>query len=135
VDMGDGISGNINPFQVLIGFESETDESNSVIVKDKLSAHLQFLEEFLKIATGGLQREEANLLLIYIRKLYKNFNLNETTNFTKLKTDEFPRFQDLHELLETELNLPDKTQLETERIKGLLILLSRFVDGGSDAIL
>jgi hypothetical protein len=133
--MGDGISGNINPFQVLIGFESETDESNSVIVKDKLSAHLQFLEEFLKIATGGLQREEANLLLIYIRKLYKNFNLNETTNFTKLKTDEFPRFQDLHELLETELNLPDKTQLETERIKGLLILLSRFVDGGSDAIL
>src|SRR6266487_3899390 len=102
--MGDGTQGNINPLQIIIGLNDEE-------VKN---------EKFKK----------NNMLLFYVRKLYENFNITEDTNILNLKAHQFPIFQDLKELLLTELKNISLTEKERELLKTLLIIISRFVDNG-----
>jgi conjugal transfer ATP-binding protein TraC len=137
IDVGNGTSGNINPLQIVIGLEDEQEnqnQKNNQIQKNQnsISTHMQFLEEFISISAGGLIKNEINLIMIYVNKLYEKFKIHELTNIQDLKNEEFPRFQDLYELIEFDFkNLKDK-KIKFE-LRNLLIILSKFVKGGSDS--
>jgi conjugal transfer ATP-binding protein TraC len=135
IDVGNGTSGNINPLQIVIGLEDEQENQNQNDQFQKnqnsISTHMQFLEEFISISTGGLKRKELNLLMIYLRKLYNKFKIYETTNIQDLKNEEFPRFQDLYELIDFDFKNLKEEKIKVE-LRDLLIILSRFIKGGSD---
>ena len=130
IDVGDGSSGNINPFQVTLALSD--DNSNDNYIRDILAPHMQFLEQFLNVATGGLTRNESSLLMIYVRLMYEKFNISAKTKIHLLTAEQFPIFQDLYNIIESDMLKETDIRTKNE-LKNLLIILSRFVAGGTDA--
>lgn len=105
VDMGKQLGGNvfdcsglkknegiINPLQVRV-----SDSENNI---NYLTKHLQFLQSFFNILFPSLNEIQIALLDQTLEELYKRFNIDENTDISKLKNNEFPILQDLYELLE-----------------------------------
>lgn len=130
IDVGDGSSGNINPFQVTLSLSDDINNDNNT--RDILAPHMQFLEQFLNVATGGLTRNESSLLMIYVRLMYENAKITTRTKIHLLQPHEFPIFQDLYHIIETDM-LKETDMRSKNELKNLLIILSRFVEGGTDA--
>lgn len=130
IDVGDGSLGNINPFQITLSLSDDADNDNNV--RDILAPHMQFLEQFLNVATGGLTRNESSLLMIYVRLMYEKFNITASTKIHVLRPNQFPIFDDLYRIIEVEMLKEQDTRNKNE-LKNLLIILSRFVTGGTDA--
>ncbi|WP_342261640.1 Mbov_0397 family ICE element conjugal transfer ATPase [Spiroplasma endosymbiont of Notiophilus biguttatus] len=126
IDVGDGSSGNINPFQITLAL---SDDNNT---RDILAPHMQFLEQFLNVATGGLTRNESSLLMIYVHLMYEKFGITFRTKIHLLKPNQFPIFQDLYDIIESDMVKEEEIRSKNE-LKNLLIILSRFATGGTDA--
>lgn len=129
IDVGDGTSGNINPFQITLTLSDDSNNDNN---RDLLAPHMQFLEQFLNVATGGLTRNESSLLMIYVRLMYEKFNITSKTKIHLLTSQQFPIFQDLYNIIEFDM-LKEAEIRNKNELKNLLIILSRFVTGGTDA--
>ena len=130
IDVGDGSSGNINPFQITLALSDDNNNDNNT--RDILAPHMQFLEQFLNVATGGLTRNESSLLMIYVHLMYEKFGINSQTKIHLLKPDQFPIFQNLYDIIEYDMLKKEEIRSKNE-LKNLLIILSRFVNGGTDA--
>ncbi|WP_342263313.1 MULTISPECIES: Mbov_0397 family ICE element conjugal transfer ATPase [unclassified Spiroplasma] len=120
IDVGKSTKGKINPLQIFNNLEDDNE--------DPLTAHLQFLEEFLELACGGLNRNEKVQLMKLIFQLYENASITRRTDFNSLKANMFPIMNDLY-------NLAQKEYEKTQQLifKDLSLILSRFATGGIDA--
>lgn len=130
IDVGDGSSGNINPFQITLALSDDNTNDNNT--RDILAPHMQFLEQFLNISTGGLTRNESSLLMIYVNLMYEKFGITSRTKIHLLKSNQFPIFQDLYNIIESDMVKEEEIRSKNE-LKNLLIILSRFATGGTDA--
>ncbi|WJG70766.1 Mbov_0397 family ICE element conjugal transfer ATPase [Spiroplasma ixodetis] len=130
IDVGDGSSGNINPFQITLALSDDNINDNNT--RDILAPHMQFLEQFLNVATGGLTRNESSLLMIYVNLMYEKFGITSRTKIHLLKPNQFPIFQDLYDIIESDMVKEEEIRSKNE-LKNLLIILSRFATGGTDA--
>lgn len=130
IDVGDGSSGNINPFQITLALSDDNTNDNNT--RDILAPHMQFLEQFLNVATGGLTRNESGLLMIYVNLMYEKFGITSRTKIHLLKPNQFPIFQDLYDIIESDMVKEEEIRSKNE-LKNLLIILSRFATGGTDA--
>ncbi|WP_174480066.1 Mbov_0397 family ICE element conjugal transfer ATPase [Spiroplasma endosymbiont of Danaus chrysippus] len=130
IDVGDGSSGNINPFQITLPLSDDNTNDNNT--RDILAPHMQFLEQFLNVATGGLTRNESSLLMIYVNLMYEKFGITSRTKIHLLKPNQFPIFQDLYDIIESDMVKKEEIRSKNE-LKNLLIILSRFATGGTDA--
>ncbi|BDT03391.1 Mbov_0397 family ICE element conjugal transfer ATPase [Spiroplasma ixodetis] len=130
IDVGDGSSGNINPFQITLALSDDNTNDNNT--RDILAPHMQFLEQFLNVATGGLTRNESSLLMIYVNLMYEKFGITSRTKIHLLKPNQFPIFQDLYDIIESDMVKEEEIRSKNE-LKNLLIILSRFATGGTDA--
>ncbi|MBP1525802.1 MAG: ATP-binding protein [Spiroplasma ixodetis] len=130
IDVGDGSSGNINPFQITLALSDDNTNDNNT--RDILAQHMQFLEQFLNVATGGLTRNESSLLMIYVNLMYEKFGITSRTKIHLLKPNQFPIFQDLYDIIESDMVKEEEIRSKNE-LKNLLIILSRFATGGTDA--
>ncbi|WP_342274523.1 Mbov_0397 family ICE element conjugal transfer ATPase [Spiroplasma endosymbiont of Phycita roborella] len=130
IDVGDGSCGNINPFQITLALSDDNTNDNNT--RDILAPHMQFLEQFLNVATGGLTRNESSLLMIYVNLMYEKFGITSRTKIHLLKPNQFPIFQDLYDIIESDMVKEEEIRSKNE-LKNLLIILSRFATGGTDA--
>ncbi len=113
IDMMDG-EYMINPLEIRRLGEKEEDKSRTK-KKSLLSQHISYLKDFFR-AYKDFTYAEIDTIELMLIKLYARFEIEDATDFDKLKATDYPTMQDLYDLIEKEYMLFDneKKNLYTE---------------------
>lgn len=145
IDVGSSAMGIINPFHVFTTLKDDSlmsqlkrrkktaeqleeekflaekegreiqEEDDDVDTSDTFAQHLQFLEQFFRVILGGMSSDAFETLNSCVVDIYRKKGINDHSDFTNMRADEFPVFDDLYELIleriETEQNPYIKTNL------------------------
>lgn len=130
IDVGTAAEGRINPFHVITTLES--DENGSEAKVNNFAVHLQFLEEFFRVALDGISSEALEYLNNIIIDLYKKKKINSKTNFSKLKAKDYPTFDELNELIDKKLS-EAKVDYDITQLRILHNYVSKFAGEGRNA--
>lgn len=114
----------INPFEIF----PDIDESGNIMsVKgNMLGKHLPFLVDFFKITLPYLSNYARQVLERLVSDTYKSKNIRNSTDISKLKTEDFPTFQDLIAVAEKQRKRKDLQNMELEAIIEICDSLSKF---------
>ena len=130
IDVGTASEGRINPFHVITTLDADEDGSESKI--NNFAVHLQFLEEFFRVALDGISFDALEYLNNLIVDLYKEKGIDSKTNFSSLKPSDYPIFEDLYELINRKLN-EDKIEYDITQLRILHNFISKFAGEGRNA--
>lgn len=84
--------------------EEKTNESlpKAFTFNSKLSQHISFLKDFFKCYKSNFEDRHLDTLEILIEDCYKQCNINNETDFDKLKPTEYPILSDLYKIIDDE---------------------------------
>ena len=99
------------------GEKSDIDVPETFRKVTRLSQHISYLKDFFRAYTGFTDAE-IDTIEIMLMKLYARFDIDDSTNFEKLQSTDYPTISDLYELTEKEFMAFDseKKHLYTEEI-------------------
>lgn len=130
----------INPFHVRSLRTDEDDEqtiSELEITVPKGQAmffqHLSWLHDFFGILLSGLDLTEVKALDILTQELYAEMGIDETTDFSTLKSTDYPTFTDLYAYIEARADA-DYKMIEKSVMNKLLLHLRDCTVGSLGAI-
>ena len=108
----------INPLEPKIWndtLEEDADAPDAFRKATRLSQHIAFLKDFFR-AYKDFTDAQIDTIEILLGKLYKQFGITDNTNFSILKSKNYPIMEDFYELIDREImNYKDgKEQLYTE---------------------
>ncbi len=144
IDVGSSQMGIINPFHVMTSLKDDTisltakkDENGELIDEeynssDTFAQHLQFLEQFFRVILDGIESDPFELLNSLVVEVYAKKGITENSNFTTLKADDFPIFDDLYSLILEKL----KTETNEYVLNNLNIVetyIKKFAKGGRNS--
>ncbi|MBE6127139.1 MAG: DUF87 domain-containing protein [Erysipelotrichaceae bacterium] len=113
IDVGTAREGRINPFHVITTLEGDEEGEESSV--NNFAVHLQFLEEFFKVALSGISADALEYLNNLIVTLYKTKGITSRTDFSLLGPKDYPTFDELYALIDEKLETAtveyDMTQL------------------------
>ncbi len=130
IDVGTASEGRINPFHVITTLES--DELGSEASVNNFAVHLQFLEEFFRVALDGISSDALEYLNNIIVDLYKSKGIDSRIDFSKLEPKDYPIFDDLYELINIKLN-EAKVDYDVTQLRILHNYVSKFAGEGRNA--
>ncbi len=101
----------------------------------RISKHISFLKDFFKTYKPEFTSEQIDALEILLEKLYKKWNLNDDTDFSKIKCTDYPVMNDLYDLCDAEcINVShDSSSLITEELLRKIMLGIRSMCIGAEA--
>ena len=110
----------INPLEPKIWndtLEDDTDAPDAFRKRTRLSQHIAFLKDFFR-AYKDFTDAQIDTIEILLGKLYDQFGITDKTDFSKLKSTNYPIMQDFYELLDREIMeyKDGKEQLYTEEL-------------------
>ena len=130
IDVGTASEGRINPFHVITTLEGDEEGSNSKV--NNFAIHLQFLEEFFRVALDGISSEALEYLNNLIVDLYKQKHIDSKTNFADLSPSDYPIFDDLNDLIDNKL-AKAKVEYDITQLRILHNYISKFAGEGRNA--
>ena len=130
IDVGTASEGRINPFHVITTLEG--DELGSESKVNNFAVHLQFLEEFFRVALDGISSDALEYLNNVIVDLYKKKKITSKTDFSRLEAKDYPTFDDLFELIDNKLNKA-KVEYDVTQLRILHNYVSKFAGDGRNA--
>lgn len=130
IDVGTASEGRINPFHIITTLEGDEEGSGSKV--NNFAVHLQFLEEFFRVALDGISSEALEYLNNLIVDLYKQKHINSKTNFANLSPSDYPIFDDLNELIDKRLDKA-KVEYDITQLRILHNYISKFAGDGRNA--
>ncbi len=130
IDVGTASQGRINPFHVITTLEGDEEGDNSKV--NDFAVHLQFLEEFFRVALGGIKSEALEYLNNIIVDLYNEKNIDSKTNFSLLEPKDYPTFDDLDGLIDRKLS-EAKVEYDVTQLRILHNYVSKFAGEGRNA--
>ena len=130
IDVGTASEGRINPFHVITTLEG--DELGSESKVNNFSVHLQFLEEFFRVALDGINADAIEYLNNIIVVLYSSKNINSKTDFSRLEPSDYPTFDDLYALIDEKLSNA-KVDYDVTQLRILHNYISKFAGDGRNA--
>ena len=130
IDVGTASEGRINPFHVITTLEG--DELGSESKVNNFAVHLQFLEEFFRVALDGISSDALEYLNNVIVDLYKKKKITSKTDFSRLGPKDYPTFDDLFELIDDKLNKA-KVEYDVTQLRILHNYISKFAGDGRNA--
>lgn len=125
IDLASGLHGKLNPFHIIASLE-DGEENNSFY------AHLQFLEQFYRLILTGIHSDSLELLNRITQELYERKGIDAKTDLIKLKSTDYPTFDDLNQLIEEKLSLETDDYSKT-CLKILINYVSKFKTGGRNS--
>lgn len=131
IDVGSATTGRINPFHI---YQTLTDDGEPAPPQATFSAHLQYLENFFAVTLQGINSdtlEEINNLVV---KCYDKKGITQDTDCTYFKPERFPIFDDLNELVQSELK-KEKSGVRYGNLQRAAVYLAKFATGGRFATL
>ena len=110
----------INPLEPKIWndtLEDDTDAPDAFRKRTRLSQHIAFLKDFFR-AYKDFTDAQIDTIEILLGKLYDQFGITDKTDFSKLKSTNYPIMEDFYELLDREIMeyKDGKEQLYTEQL-------------------
>jgi len=145
IDVGSNKSGILNPFHIMASLEDLDSANNSDDIDGEdfddivnkgtnktFFTHLQFLEQFFRAILEGISSDAFETLNTIIVELYNKKGINQKTNISKLKAEDYPIFDDLFALIKEKL----KTVKDAYYRQNLLILetyIQKFATGGRNS--
>ncbi|MDY6367074.1 MAG: DUF87 domain-containing protein, partial [Clostridia bacterium] len=130
IDVGTAGDGRINPFHVITTLEGDEEGSGSRV--NNFAVHLQFLEEFFRVALDGISSEALEYLNNIVVELYKQKNIDSSTDFAKLSASDYPIFDELSELINKKLTKA-KVEYDITQLRILHNYISKFAGEGRNA--
>ena len=130
IDVGTAREGRINPFHVITTLEG--DEEGDASSVNNFAVHLQFLEEFFRVALSGISSDALEYLNNLIVTLYKEKGIDSRSDFSKLEAKDYPTFDDLYALIERQLNVA-KVDYDVTQLRILYNYVSKFAGEGRNA--
>lgn len=107
----------INPLEPKSFGDAERDETSPETFRKvtRLSQHISYLKDFFR-AYKDFTDAEIDTIEIMLMKLYARFDIDDLTDFDRLKPTDYPVMQDLYDLIEKEFMIFDheKKHLYTE---------------------
>ncbi len=125
LDVASGSYGKINPFHIIESIEDE-DNQNSYF------AHLQFLEQFYKLILPGINMDSLELLNKLTQEMYEKKGINSKTVLSKLKSTDYPIFEDLCDFIDEKLE-KESDEYNKQCLKVLVNYVSKFRKGGRNS--
>lgn len=90
--------------------------------------HLSWLQEQLSIIHSGLSADNLRALMVMVQDMYKEFDIDADTDFSKLTPLDYPTYTDLYTFIEKHSQKEYK-MLTPETMKQLLLHLKSCYDG------
>lgn len=89
----------------------------------KLSQHISFLKDFFR-SYKDFDDKHIDVIEIMLGKLYKKFKISDSTDFTRLKSEDYPILSDFYSLIEDEYKDydSDRHQLYTKELLQEILL-------------
>ncbi len=125
IDVGNAKEGRINPFHIYKILTEEGTPADPVVT---FNTHLKMLESFFKIVLVGASTDVIELINNLTVETYERKGINETTDCTELKAEDFPLFTDLLETLQSK----DKSNYDSLTLRDMRsaeLYLQKFVHG------
>ena len=130
IDVGTASEGRINPFNVITTLDG--DELGSESKVNNFAVHLQFLEEFFRVALDGISSDALEYLNNIIVDLYKSKKIDSNTDFSKLAPKDYPIFDDLYDLINKKLESA-KVDYDLTQLRILHNYISKFAKDGRNS--
>ena len=130
IDVGTAREGRINPFHVITTLEG--DELGEESAVNNFAVHLQFLEEFFKVALPGISPDALEYLNNIIVSLYHEKGIDSRTNFSELGPKDYPTFDELFAFIDQRL-AEAKVDYDITQLRILHNYISKFAGEGRNA--
>ncbi|MBO5529102.1 MAG: DUF87 domain-containing protein [Bacilli bacterium] len=130
IDVGTAREGRINPFHVITTLEGDEEGEESAV--NNFAVHLQFLEEFFRVALAGISSDALEYLNNLIVTLYKENGIDSKTDFSVLEPKDYPTFDELHALIEKRLEAAT-VDYDVTQLRILYNYVSKFAGEGRNA--
>lgn len=118
------------------GIEDDRDTPIAFLKSTRINQHIAFLRDFF-LTYKDLNIEQLDTLEIMLTTLYKNFGLDDNTNYDELQSSDYPILSDLHLLMMDKLenyDENDKTTLYTKDTLRSLCLALKSICNGNDSV-
>ena len=132
VDVGSGSLSRFNPFHIYEDLEMDEDEKQQKNQAGTFESHLQFLEEFFRFILDGISPDALEMLNTTVAELYKQKKIGVNSDFSKLKPEDYPTFDELLALVNKKL-AKTKDHYEKDNLKTILVYITKFASGGRNA--
>ena len=110
LDLGKGGEfGMINPLEVIP--DADQEELDQGLGYTVLTRALQTLKAFMKYLTPSIEEDVLAMFSEVVQDTYKRYKIDFDTDFSKLKSEDFPTFDDVYATIKGRLlSMPDKTR-------------------------
>ena len=110
LDLGKGGKfGMINPLEIVP--DSDLDDTSQDLGYTVLTSGLQSLKAFMKYYSPSIEEDVLEMFSEVVRDTYKRYKIDNNTDFTSLKSEDFPIFSDVYATIKGRLlSMPDKTR-------------------------
>ena len=130
IDVGTAREGRINPFHVITTLEGDEEGEESQV--NNFAVHLQFLEEFFKVALIGISSDALEYLNNIIVELYRGKGINSRSDFSQLEAKDYPTFDELFALILEKLEHAT-VDYDVTQLRILSNYISKFAGEGRNA--
>ena len=130
IDVGTATQGRINPFHVVTTLDAD-EEGNGARV-DNFAVHLQFLEEYFRVILSGIDAQALEYLNNLVVEVYAKKGIGFQSDFSRLKAEEYPIFDDLYTLIKEKLEQAT-VDYDVSNLRILCNFVSKFASGGRDS--
>lgn len=151
IDVGSSVHGILNPFHIMTTLSDEeeieitgeeTEEELKEIEKkkaeiakkssDNYSMHLQFLEEYFRIIFDGMTGDAFEILNSLVVEIYRNKGIDNNTDLSELKPEDYPIFDDLFNLINEKI-AHEKDEYFRQNLQIIQVYVQKFATGGRNA--
>ena len=130
IDVGTATQGRINPFHVVTTLDADEEGLGAKV--DNFAVHLQFLEEYFRVILPGIDVQALEYLNNLIVEVYARKGIHFGSDFSRIKAEEYPIFDDLYELIKEKLSMA-KVDYDVINLRILSNFVSKFASGGRDS--
>jgi len=114
------------------GREYVEEEDVEVDTSDTFAQHLQFLEQFFRVILGGISSDAFETLNSCIVDVYREKGINDHSNFSNMKPEEYPIFDDLYSLILKRIKT-EKNEYQKTNLMVIETYIKKFASGGRNS--
>lgn len=126
IDVGNATEGRINPFHLYDVLTENGEKASSSVI---FASHLKFLESFYKVIMPECDSDVLELINNATVEVYKQKGIDEYTDCSSFKAEQFPVFEDLYNYICAKLK-SERNALFKNNLLRAEMYLKKFTSGG-----
>ena len=129
INVGNAQNGRMNPFHIITALD---DDEAGGETANSYATHLQFLEEFFRQILPDCDKDALEYLNTLVDRVYINKGITPDADFSKLRPEDYPVFDDLYDTILAEFQQTDSDYIRSN-LRVLMNYIAKFSAGGRNA--